>query len=133
MFGSKTILIFDANGYASFDLSEAIEESDGCVAGPVATLSEALIILDSVDIGGAIVDCDLAEASDVVMLLSERDIPLVVQVCSSPERSLDEFDDKGSVLMRPVDPRTILKSLLVEIGKSEWRASNKLGSVPKEV
>ena len=126
MFESKTILIFDDSGYASLDLSEAIEESDGCVAGPVATLSETLIILDSVDVGGAIVDCDLAEASDVVMLLSQRDIPLVVQVCASPERSLDEFDDKGSVLMRPVDPRTILKSLLVEIGKSELRASNKL-------
>ena len=40
MLGSKTILIVDESGYAALDLSEAIEESDGCVAGPVATLSE---------------------------------------------------------------------------------------------
>jgi hypothetical protein len=46
---------------------------------------------------------------------------------------LGDLDDKASVLMRPVDPRTILDSLLVEIGKSELRASNKLVSPPKQV
>jgi hypothetical protein len=40
MLDFKTILIFEETNYAALDLSQAIEESDGCVAGPVTTLSE---------------------------------------------------------------------------------------------
>ena len=52
MLNSMTVLIFDGSGYSSLDLSEAIEKSEGRVAGPVATLSETLTILDSLDVGG---------------------------------------------------------------------------------
>ena len=132
MLGSQTILIVDGSGYAALDLSEAIEESDGCVAGPVASLAEALTILDSTCVGGAIVDCELAEASDVVMLLSRREIPIVVQISASLPHSLGDLSDRASVVVRPVDPRTILETLLMEIGRSEMRASNTLASGPKE-
>jgi hypothetical protein len=133
MLDFKTILIFEETNYAALDLSQAIEESDGCVAGPVTTLSETLTILDSSDVGGAIVDCELADAAEVVMLLAQRDVPLVVQICASLPQSLGHLAEKASVLVRPVDPRTILESLLMEIGTSELRASNKLGSDLKEV
>ena len=62
MFGSKTILIADGSIYAALDLSDAVEASEGCVAGPVETLSEPLTILDSRDLAGAIVDCELPDA-----------------------------------------------------------------------
>ncbi len=121
MLNSMTILIFDGNGYSSLDLSEAIEESEGCVAGPVATLSEALTILDSGDVEGAIVDCELPEASEVVMLLTERDVPVVIQTSLALPQSLAGLADLGeraTVLTRPVDPRTILETLLIEVGRS---------------
>jgi hypothetical protein len=47
MLDPKTILIFDEATYAALDLSQAIEESEGCVAGPVATLVDTLTILDT--------------------------------------------------------------------------------------
>ena len=75
--------------------SEAIEESEGCVAGPVATLSEALTILDSRDVEGAIVDCELPEASEVVMLLTERDVPLVIQTSLELPQSFAGLADLG--------------------------------------
>ena len=124
MFGSKTILIVDRSGYAALYLSEAIEESEGRVAGPAETLSETLTILDSTDVAGAIVDCELADAAQVVMLLTQRDVPLVVQISTSIPQPLGNLAGKASVLMRPVDPRTVLESLLMEIGKSELRTSN---------
>lgn len=133
MLGSKTILIVDESGYAALDLSQAIEESDGCVAGPVATLSETVTILDSTCVCGAIVDCQLADAFDVVTLLTERDVPIVVQLSASLPHSLGDLSERASVLVRPVDPRTILESLLMEIGRSEMRASNALASGPKQV
>ncbi|HEV8407616.1 MAG TPA: hypothetical protein VGQ34_06735 [Sphingomicrobium sp.] len=133
MLGSQTILIVDGSGYSALDLSQAIEESNGLVAGPVASLAEALAILDSTCIGGAIVDCELSDASEVVMLLTQRDVPIVVQVSALLPRSLGDLSEKASVLVRPVDPRTILETLLIEIGRSEMRASNTLACRPKEV
>ena len=133
MLNSMTVLIFDGSGYSSLDLSEAIEESEGRVAGPVATLSETLTMLDSIDVGGAIVDCELPDASEVVMLLAERDVPLVIQTSVALPQSLGDLSERASVLTRPVDPRTLLETLLIEVGRSELRASNMLGAVPKEV
>jgi hypothetical protein len=133
MLGSKTVLIVDEGGYAALDLSEAIEESDGYVAGPVATLSETLTILDSTCVCGAVVDCELADALDVVMLLTERDVPIVVQISASLPHGLGDLSERASVLVRPVDPRTILETLLMEIGRCETRASNTLGWEPKQV
>ena len=133
MLGSTTILIVDESGYAAVDLSQAIEESDGCVAGPVVTLSEATAILDEGPIGGAIVDFEVAEALPLVMLLSERNVPLVVQISSSLAPSQCDLGQRASVLVRPVDPHTVLESLVMEMGKMELAASNRLGSPPKEV
>ena len=133
MLESKTILIFDGSGYAALDLSDAIEESEGSVAGPVSTLSEAITILDSTCVGGAVVDCELADAADVVMLLAKRDVPLVVQICASVPHSLGDLSDRACVLVRPVDPRTILESLVVEMGRHELRVSTELGPALKEV
>jgi hypothetical protein len=133
MLGSKTILIVDESGYAALDLSEAIEESDGYVAGPVVTLSEAVAILDSTCVCGAIVDCQLADAFDVVMLLTERDVPIVAQISASLPHGLGDLGERASVLVQPVDSRTILETLLMEIGRCEMRGSNTLASGPKQV
>jgi hypothetical protein len=133
MLGSKTILIVDESGYAALDLSQAIEESDGCVAGPVAKVSETLTILDSTCVCGAIVDCQLADAFEIVTLLTQRQVPIVVQTSSSLPHSLGDLSERASVLVRPVDPRTILQTLLMEIGRSEMRTSNALASRPKQV
>jgi len=121
MLGSKTVLIVDESGYAALDLSEAIEESDGIVAGPVATLTETLTILDSTCVCGAIIGCELADASDVVTLLTSRRVPMVVQTNASLPHSLGDLTERASVLVRPVDPWTVLQTLLMEIDRSEMR------------
>ena len=129
MFASRTILIADTSTYAALDLSEAIEESEGCVAGPVATLFEAMAIVDQADVAGAIVDCELPGASALVMCLAEKGVPLVVQTSVPLPDELAAMDGRLPVLIRPVDPHTIIDTLVGEIGKFE----NKLGSQPKQV
>lgn len=133
MFASGTVLIVEEGGYAAVDLSAAIEESEGCVAGPVSTLSETLTVLDSTNVCGAVVDCELADACEVVMLLVQRDVPVVIQISTPLPRSLGDLGDQASILVRPVDSRTVLNCLLVQIGRSEMRAPNTLGSKPKQV
>ena len=128
MLGSRTILIVDGSTYAALDLAAAVEDNDGCVAGPVATLSEALAILDSHDIAGAIVDCGLPEASALIVRLADSGVPLVPL-----PPALDQLDGRLSMLMRPADPRTIIDKLVGQIGKAALRAGNKLGSGYKQV
>ncbi len=133
MFASGTVLIVDEGGYSAIDLSAAIEESEGCVAGPVSTLTEAISLLDSTNVCGAVVDCDLADACEVVMLLVQRDVPVVIQMSARLPHSLEDLGDKASFVVRPVDPRTVLDCLLLQIGRSETRAQNTLASEPKQV
>ena len=106
MFGSTTILIFDGNAYNSFDLSLAIEERDGRVSGPVATIADVRTILKSQSIAAAIVDCgiDGSEAADVVMLLAANHIPMIVQTAWPSSLALQIFEGKATVLVKPVDP-----------------------------
>jgi hypothetical protein len=119
MFRSKTILILDGSTYAAMDLSEAVRASEGCVAGPVGTLSEALTILDIGDVAGAIIDCELADATALIMLLTETGVPLVVQTSVPLPSALEVLDGRLPVLMRPVHPRTVIHTLAAEMEKSE--------------
>ena len=121
MLGSKTILIVDGSTYAALDLSASIEDSDGCVAGPVGSLPEALAILDSCEVAGVVVDGELAGATTLVMRLVKAGMPLVVQTSMPLPRALDCLDGRLSVLMRPVETRTIIRTLADEIGKADAR------------
>lgn len=129
MLGSRTILIADGSTYAALDLSAAIEEFEGCVAGPVATLPEAFAILDSADVAGAIVDCDLPDASALILRLAATAVPLVVQTSIPLPSALEQLDGRLSVVMRPVDPRTVIDALLGEIRKRAQPDDHRLGSV----
>lgn len=122
MLKSRTILIADSSTYAALDLTQAVEDCEGCVAGPVATLSEALTILDSVEVAGAIVDGDLAEASPLIMQLTETGVPIVVQTSLPLPSVPGDLEARLPVLMRPVDPRTVIDTLVSEMGKIEPRS-----------
>jgi len=119
MFGSKTILIADGSTYAALDLAAAIEANEGRVAGPVQTLAEALAIIGSRSIAGAIVDCELADAAALVLRLAERGVPVIAQTSVPLPPSLQELDGRLPVLMRPVDPNKVVATLADEIVKAE--------------
>jgi hypothetical protein len=118
MFDSKTILIADSSTYAAVDLAGAVEECEGRVAGPVTTLSEAVTILDSGSFGGAIVDCELVEASALIMWLAATGVPFVVQTSVPLPQGLDDLDRRLKVLMRPIDARTVVAALANEISEA---------------
>ena len=118
MFGSKTILIADASTYAAIDLADTVEACQGRVAGPVDTLAEALAILDSDDVAGAIVDCELDDAAALVLRLAERGVPLVMLTSTPLPPALDALERRLPVLMRPVAVRTLVHRLSIEMDRS---------------
>ena len=117
MFGSKTILIADGSSYAALDLCDVIEQSEGYVAGPVSTISDAFTIIDSGDVAGAIVDCELPEAAKLVMRLAEAGVPLVVQTSVPLPPALEPLEGRLPVLMRPIDPRAVIRTLANAMGR----------------
>jgi hypothetical protein len=133
MFDSETILVLEDNVYSGFDLADIIEAMEGTVAGPVTTIAETLSILGSTPIGGAVIDCDLTDAPAMATALGERNVPVVLQVSGVLPEALRSLDGAVCFLMRPVDSRTVLEALLIEIGKAKAHASNMLGSEPKKV
>ena len=118
MFGSKTILIADASTYAAIDLAVTVEACQGRVAGPVDTLSEALNILESGEVAGAIVDCELDDAAALVLRLAEGGVPLVMLTSTPLPPALDALEGRLPVLMRPVAIRTLIHRLVIEMGDS---------------
>jgi hypothetical protein len=118
MLSSRTILIADGSIYAALDLSAAIEDCNGTVAGPVGTLPEALAILDSRDVAGAVIDCEIADATGLILRLAGEGVPLVLQTSMPLHPALERLDGPLSVLMRPVDARTVVINLANEIQKA---------------
>lgn len=119
MFGSKTILIADGSTYAALDLAAAVEASEGRVAGPVHTLAEALAVIGSHSIAGAIVDCELADAAALVLRLTDAGVPVIAQTSVPLPPALQAMDGRLPVLMRPVDPGKVIALLARAMGGAE--------------
>lgn len=130
---SRTILLFDGSAYEALDLSAAIEARGCCVAGPVDSLPEAEAIVASAPVSGAIVDGELADASAVVMLLADKQVPFVIQTSTPLPALLAELNGTATVLARPIDPSRILDRLLVRMVNPNASPAIKLGCRPKQV
>jgi DNA-binding NtrC family response regulator len=75
------VLVAEDEPFIALDLALAIEDAGGRVLGPAASVKEALVLLETTDVAGAILDVTLAD-EDVTSLaerLIERGVPLIVQ------------------------------------------------------
>ena len=120
MFNDRSVMIVEDNIFLAYDLSQAIEELDGRVVGPVDQVFQALELLDNEEVSAAIVDCHLVD-QDVAMLtrqLAERQIPFVIYAETELPEGMSEFHPKVPVLRKPVRPQMVLDCLRAEMGKS---------------
>ena len=128
MFGFRTILIADGSTYAALDLAAAVEANGGRVAGPVQTLAEAAAILGSNRIAGAIVDCELTDATALVLRLAEAGVPVIAQTSIPLPAALQELDGQLPVMMRPIDAEKVIITLEHQMDESDLR--NEMCLVP---
>ena len=128
MFGYRTILIADGSTYAALDLAAAVEANGGRVAGPVQTLAEAAAILGSSRIAGAIVDCELDDATELVLRLAEAGVPVIAQTSIPLPAALQELDGRLPVMMRPIDAEKVIITLVHQMDQSDLR--NEMCLVP---
>lgn len=112
--------IVEECSYRALDLAAAVEAYEGCVAGPVASLGEAIALLESETVAAAIVDCDAydGDCCALVRLLSDRGMPIVFRASTGMPQQLADLHGRVTVLHKPVDPRLVLDSLINDIGSA---------------
>ncbi len=75
------MLVAEDEPFIALDLALAVEDAGGAVAGPAASVAEALALIDSLPIAAAIVDVNLigGEVTPVVDLLMALGVPIILQ------------------------------------------------------
>jgi CheY-like chemotaxis protein len=125
MFSEAPVLIAEDNLYLALDLSIAVEEMAGRVVGPASSVAEALTLLATHHIAGAIVDFQLIDHDAVVLArqLSERRVPFVIHTANALPAIIAELHPGVPVLMKPVQPHAVLTCLLDEMQKLQRLAA----------
>ena len=121
MLANCPVLLVEDDPYVALDLCSTIEEFDGRVVGPTRDAGEALELLTSESVGAAIVDWHLSDgnSSRVALLLCERNIPFVIHSTGNLSPADQDRHSDVPVLIKPLQPRTVLARLIVEIRKAE--------------
>jgi DNA-binding response OmpR family regulator len=90
------VLVAEDEPFIACDLALAIEDQDGEVAGPAASVKEALSLIRERLVAGAILDANLTDGdvSPVVEILAGSGIPVIVQTgVGLPQHLTRRFPD----------------------------------------
>ena len=100
------------NGRRILVVEDALLDAGAEVLGPAATVEEALALLEDSEIGGAVLDINLAGqlSTPVADLLAERGVPFVVAT-GYGAAGLPEHHRGVPVLAKPYDPRELVETL----------------------
>jgi len=117
------ILVAEDEPLVAMDLVHAIEEADGCVVGPVATVSEAMALLSSEAIEAAIIDANLADrdATPLALALIDRSVPFVIYTGSDAPLELTAQCSSLLIVTKPARPTWVLAALLQSVSPDRSR------------
>jgi DNA-binding NarL/FixJ family response regulator len=99
-----TVLLAEDDRFVASELAARLNEAGARVAGPVATVSEALHTLEGADVDVAVIDFMLEDgnSADLQMALDSKQVPFVI-ITGYP-RVLVRRDPRQMVLGKPVTP-----------------------------
>ena len=120
MLTDKAVLIVEDNVYLSVDLSAAVEELEGRVIGPVCSVADALLILDTELVSAAILDCELpdSQVTPVARRLVEKGVPYVIHTGTVVPQALTLLCPGAPVLMKPIKPMQVVATLADHVAQS---------------
>lgn len=113
MLNQQAIFIAEDEPYIALDLVFAIEDADGRVVGPAASVEEALDLLAGHTVAGAILDVNLTDGDimPVVVALVERGVPVILQTgVGLPPELVTRFPGL-KVHIKPCAPATLIGEL----------------------
>ena len=107
------ILVADDEPFIALDVALAVEDAGGMVAGPAASVKEALALLETLPVVGAILDVNLADGdiSPVAERLIAAGIPIIIQTgIGLPPKLAARFPDL-TVQIKPCAAATLVMQL----------------------
>lgn len=117
MLEGRRILIAEDETFIAYDIALAIEEAGGQVIGPVASVAEALELLEQNEVSGAILDVNLADrdVSPVANLLIKRGVPIVFHTGVGIPTELKVRNLNLVVCIKPTSPEHLIQQLRRQI------------------
>ena len=126
MLTGSLVLVAEDQIFIAMDLALAVEDAGGEVAGPVASVENALALIETRPITAAILDYNLTDGdiTPVVMLLLDANIPIIIQsgVGIPPELAM-RFPNLV-VYIKPYDSGDLVSKLAVLIAAKRSHAEN---------
>jgi DNA-binding response OmpR family regulator len=119
------VLIVESDPYVALDLSASIEELGGRVAGPSSDVADALVVLASELVSGAILDWHLPHqtAAPVADWLADRKIPFIIHAAEGLSARDRDRHPTAPVLIKPLQSRTVLARLIIEMRQVQRETS----------
>jgi DNA-binding NtrC family response regulator len=117
MFGDQPILIVEDESIVALDLAMAVEDHGGRVIGPVATVAEALELIDTQPVAAAILDAILRDrdVTPLALRLVERKVPFIIHTGTGLPLALAMLHPHLPLLRKPQQTMAVLGRLLDEM------------------
>ena len=92
MLNQLPVLVVEDEALIALDLVEAIKQVEGVPVGPIATVEEAMRLIDIQPVKAAILDANLLDrdVTPLALALIERDIPFVIHTATGLPKELAE-------------------------------------------
>ncbi len=134
MLVGSLVLVAEDQIFIALDLAMAVEDAGGEVAGPVASIKDALALIETRPITAAILDYNLTDGdiTEVATRLLGADIPIIIQsgVGIPPELAM-RFPDL-LVFIKPYVAADLVSKLAVLIGAKHNHAENRTETMDRE-
>jgi DNA-binding response OmpR family regulator len=111
------ILVVEDEALIAFEIEEVIKDAGGVVAGPFATVDEALRLIENENISAAILDMQLWEDTSlpIVRRLADKNIPFLFYTAHSDKINLWVA---GEIVKKPATSVTLVSALARLISKN---------------
>ncbi|MEG3178197.1 response regulator [Sphingomonas sp. RB3P16] len=108
------ILIVEDESLIALGLALAAEDAGALVVGPVATVSDALALLQNGGIDAAVIDANLLDGivTPVAIMLAAQAVPFVMHTATGMPDALDEVLADVPVIMKPARPEHVVQTLI---------------------
>ena len=113
MLNGARVLIVEDDDAVAMVLAERVARSGGTVLGPMATVTEALDLLNSEPVAAAILDCHLVDqdVSAVALRLIQLRVPMVIYTGSDLPPPLNSWRSIIPVISKPASPHLVVARL----------------------
>lgn len=125
MLSQKAVLIVEDNVYLALDLSQAVEESEGRVVGPVATVAEGAL-LEHEPVAAALLDSQLADrdVTPVVEVLAVSGVLFVVHSATGLPPEVVQIQPDVPLVVNPLHAEAVVSRLAAEINRRKDNTSS---------